>query len=90
MSQSEPEQCTLRRVACGEVVACPEERCAFWEPGGAVLKGNCLVERLGIGAADKDVAAYLLEALERLERARDLAEAEQAHREFARRLGRDV
>ena len=33
---------------------------------------------------------YLLEALERLERARDLSEAEQAHREFAHRLGRDV
>jgi hypothetical protein len=36
------------------------------------------------------VAGYLLEARERLEQARDQSEAEAAHREFARRLGRDV
>ena len=90
MSQSEPKQCTLRLVARGEVAICPEERCAFWEAGGAVLNGNCFVERLGIDVEDADLAAYLLEALERLERARDLSEAEQAHREFAHRLGRDV
>ena len=90
MSQSEPKHCTLRRIARGQAVVCPEERCAFWEPGGAVLNGNCLVERLGIGAGDRELAGYLLEALERVEQARDLAEAEQAHREFAHRLGRDV
>jgi len=90
MNHFEPRQCTLRLAAEGEVEACPEERCALWEPGGAVLEGNCLVERLGIEARDPELAAYLLETRERLERARDLAEAEQAHREFAHRLGRDV
>jgi hypothetical protein len=55
-----------------------------------VVAGNCLLERLGVDVRDKDLAAYLLEARERLERARDRAEAEEAHREFARRLGRDV
>jgi hypothetical protein len=32
----------------------------------------------------------LREGRERLEQARDLAEAEAAHSEFARRLGRDI
>jgi len=90
MSRSESKHCTLRFAARGEPEICPEDRCAFWEPGGAVLNGNCLVERLGIDVRDPDLAAYLLEARERLEQARDLAEAEQAHREFAHRLGRDV
>jgi hypothetical protein len=90
MSQSDPKQCTLRFAARGEVEICPEERCALWEPGGAVLNGNCLVERLGIDVRDAELAAYLLEVRERLEQARDRAEAEAAHSEFARRLGRDV
>jgi len=80
----------LKLAAQGEVEVCPEERCAFWEPGGAVLSGNCLIERLGIELREPELAAYLLEARERLERARDLADAEQAHREFAHRLGRDI
>jgi hypothetical protein len=90
MSQSEPKHCTLKLAARGEAEICPEDRCAFWEPGGAVLKGNCLVERLGIDVRGAELAAYLLEARERLEGARDFAEVEQAHREFAHRLGRDV
>ena len=90
MSQPDPKHCTLRFAAGGEAEICPEERCALWEPGGAVLKGNCLVERLGIDPRDTELAAYLLEVRERLEQARDLAEAEAAHSEFARRLGRDV
>lgn len=90
MSQFEPKQCTLSVAARGAVQACPEERCVFWEPGGAVLEGKCLIERLGVAVDDAELAAYLLETRERLESARDLAEAEQAHREFARRLGRDV
>jgi hypothetical protein len=80
----------LRLAAEGELEPCPEERCAFWESGGAVLAGNCLIERLGIDLRDKDLAGYLLDARERLERARDQVEEEEAHREFARRLGRDV
>jgi hypothetical protein len=35
-----------------------------------VLKGNCLVERLGIDVREAELAAYLLEARERLEQAK--------------------
>jgi hypothetical protein len=90
MSQIEPKTCTLRLAARGQTEVCPGERCAFWEPGGAVVEGNCLVERLGVDMGAPDLASYLLETRERLEQARDLAEAEAAHREFSRRLGRDL
>lgn len=90
MSKLDPDHCALRLVAQGKLEVCPKERCAFWEAGGAVLDGNCLVDRLGVEVRDRELAEYLLETRERLERARDLAEAEEAHREFAHRLGRDV
>jgi len=90
VSQTEPKTCMLRLVAQDRSEVCPRERCAFWEPGGAVLEGTCLVERLGVDLRAPDLAAYLLEVRERLERERDKSEAEAAHREFSRRLGRDV
>jgi len=90
MNQSDVKQCSLRLAARGESEACPKDRCAFWERGGAVLEGDCLIERLGVDVRDRELAEYLLEARQRLEQARDLAEAEEAHREFAHRLGRDV
>jgi hypothetical protein len=36
------------------------------------------------------LAAYLLEVRERLDGARDLREAEQAHSEFSRRIGLEL
>ena len=90
MNQSEPKNCTLRFHAQGLSELCPRERCAFWEPGGVVVQGNCLIDRLGADVRDPDLAGYLLEARERVEQARDQAEAEAAHRQFARRLGCDV
>jgi hypothetical protein len=90
MSQNEPKTCTLRLDARGQTEVCPRERCAFWEPGGVVIEGSCLIERLDVDVRRADLAVYLLETREQLEQARDLAEAEAAHREFSRRLGRDV
>lgn len=90
VSQIEPKSCTLRLVAQGKTEACPQEQCAFWEPGGAAVDGACFVERLGVDLSTPDLATYLLDVRERLEQARDIAEAEAAHREFSRRLGRDV
>jgi hypothetical protein len=83
VSQIEPKTCTLRLAARGQTEMCSHERCAFWDAG-------CLVERLGVDLATPDLASYLLEERERLERVRDLDEAEAAHREFSRRLGRDL
>jgi hypothetical protein len=90
VTQIEPKPCTLRLAAEGREEECPGQRCAFWEAGGAVLGGSCVIERLGVDLADSSLANYLLETRERLEQSRDLAEAEAAHREFSRRLGRDV
>jgi hypothetical protein len=90
MPQSESKPCTLRLAAEDAVEVCPEDRCLFWEAGRAVVRGTCLIERLDIDLRDRELAGYLLETRERIERARSLAEAEEAHSEFARRLGRDV
>lgn len=89
MSQIEPTLCILRS-ATDVLEPCPQERCAFWESGGAVLEGGCVIERLGVDVRRPDVASYLLDARERLEQARDLSETEAAHREFARRIGLEL
>ena len=39
----------------------------FWEPGGAVVPGACVIDRLAIDVRRADLAAYLLEARDRLE-----------------------
>jgi hypothetical protein len=49
-----------------------------------------LIERLGVDVRRPDLAAYLLETRGRVEQARDLAEAERAHLEFSRRVGREL
>jgi hypothetical protein len=90
MSQIEPKTCRLHLMARAETEVCAHERCAFWEPGGAVVDGNCLIERLGVDVSTPELASYLLDARERLEQARDLSEAEAAHREFSRRVGYDL
>jgi hypothetical protein len=81
--------CTLH-LARGAVEPCTGDRCAFWEPGGAVVAGGCLIERLGVELRRSDLAAYLLETRERLEQARDLSEAEAAHRHFSSRIGLEL
>ena len=67
MSQTECNVCSLRLVAEKKVERCPQERCAFWEPGGAVIPGACMIERLGVDLRRRDLAAYLLELREGLE-----------------------
>jgi hypothetical protein len=90
VSQIESRNCKLRLAAQGQAEPCPRELCVFWEPGGAVVPGACVIDRLGIDVRRADLAAYLLEARRRLERARDLTEAEAAHTEFSRRIGVDL
>ena len=69
---------------------CRQQRCAFWEPGGAVVEGGCVIERLGLHIFGSDVARYLLETRERLDQTRNASEAEAAHRELARRTGLEL
>jgi hypothetical protein len=89
VSHIEPKPCTLQ-LATDVVEPCVGKRCAFWEPGGAVVEGGCGIERLGFYFLEPDVARYLLETRQRLEQARDRSEAEAAHLEFSRRIGRDL
>jgi hypothetical protein len=89
VSQIEPKRCTLR-LATGVVEYCRQQRCAFWEEGGAVAEGGCVIERLGLDVRRPDVAGYLVELRERLDQGRDRSEAEAAHREVARRVGLEL
>lgn len=89
MNDIEPKRCKLHLAADGSEQACAHEACAFWEQGGAVVSGGCLIERLGVELDHRNLGPYLLEVRERVEQVRDRAEAEQAHLEFASRLGDD-
>jgi hypothetical protein len=82
--------CTLCIAAHRRAEPCAGARCAFWEPGGAVLPGGCVIERLGVEVRGSDIAMYLLELRERLDEARNLREAADAQREFARRIGLEL
>jgi hypothetical protein len=76
--------CTLEATV-GKTEACPEDRCPFWEPGGAALGGRCAFEELGI-TADEALASWLLEIRERLDSARSTAEADEVRRLFSHLL----
>jgi len=71
MSEADSRSCTLRLSARLGSEPCPRELCAFWEPGGAVLTGGCLVDRIGVDARRPDIAAYLLDVRKRLEDVRN-------------------
>jgi hypothetical protein len=74
MSHVESPVCALRIAAGSHPEACSSARCPFWEPGGAVLPGGCVIEHLGVELRTPGLAGFLLETRERLERARDAAE----------------
>jgi hypothetical protein len=71
MQAREPRTCALLLAAEGRVEQCPGETCAFWEPGGAVLEGGCVIDRLGLDVRHVEPASYLLELRRRLEAADD-------------------
>jgi hypothetical protein len=71
--------------AVGRVEACPEERCPFWEPGGAVLEGRCAFEQLDVSQRP-ELASWLLRMRTTLDSARHPAEADDAWRLFHRLL----
>jgi hypothetical protein len=54
---AEERLCRLEQVQ-GREVRCPEEKCAFWEPGGAVLDGRCVLEGIDV-AGEPGLAAWL-------------------------------
>jgi hypothetical protein len=90
VTQIEPRTCSLRLAAQGVTELCPRQRCSFWEPGGAVAEGGCVIDRLGVDLRRADLAGYLLEVRERLQQANNLTETEAAHRQFARRVGLEL
>jgi hypothetical protein len=71
------------KLTLGEVEACPQGACAFWEHGGAVLGSGCGLERLHLELDRSDLAVYFDELRRALEAARDDAERQAARQTFA-------
>ena len=69
-----PAYCKLKLVV-GEVERCPGARCAFWEPGGAVLAGRCAFEQADLSGRT-DFAVWLLDLRQQLESGTPGAERE--------------
>lgn len=78
-----PRPCRLNETL-GVAEECPEARCPFWEPGGAVLAGRCAFEGLDLGGR-RDLAGFLLRIREGLHSA-ETGAIREAHRRFFRRL----
>lgn len=90
MSTAKLRTCTLELGAHGAAEPCTGERCGFWEAGGAVVDGGCIIERLGIDVSRPDLAAYLLDLREGLDAARDQRDANAMRSQFARRIGLEL
>jgi hypothetical protein len=83
-AETEQKLCRLQ-YTMGRLEPCPEEGCPFWEPGGAVLEGRCVIEQLDV-FRDPDVVSWLLSMRKELESARSQAEEAAARRRFHRLL----
>jgi hypothetical protein len=86
MSVTEPHPCRLTAIA-GRPEPCPEDRCPFWEPGGAVLPGRCGFEQIDL-AANADLAGFLLRIRRALEQSRASDEDHEALRLFHHALNK--
>ena len=64
--EAEEKLCRLEQVE-GRAVRCPGETCAFWEPGGAVLDGRCVLHEIDFGR-EPGLAKWLLEFRDSLAR----------------------
>jgi hypothetical protein len=83
-----PRLCRLEQ-AVGVDTPCPEDSCAFWEPGGAVLQGRCAVEGVDFGR-DCDLALWLLAIRDRLAAHAPPAAREDGGHEFRRSLSKST
>jgi hypothetical protein len=84
------ERCCSLQNAIGVLEPCTCDRCPFWEPGGAVVEGGCLTERIGVDVRDVELAKYLLGVRHHLEDVRDKSAAEAAQLELSRRIGLEL
>jgi hypothetical protein len=55
----EKNLCRLEQAE-GREIPCPEDACAFWEPGGAALEGQCVLHGIDF-TREPELASWLLE-----------------------------
>jgi hypothetical protein len=85
MAIDNPTRLCSLEAAVGELEACPEDSCPFWEPGGAALGGRCAFEQLDV-TADAALAEWLLELRKRLASAESTVAVDEAHTLFSHLL----
>lgn len=56
---AEERLCRLEQIQ-GRQVPCPEEKCAFWEPGSTAVKGWCVLHGIDF-AHEPGLAEWLTE-----------------------------
>jgi hypothetical protein len=64
----EKRLCRLQ-YAAHRIEECPEDRCPFWEAGGAVVDGRCAVEHIDI-SGNPALVHWLLKIRSELDQAR--------------------
>jgi hypothetical protein len=75
--------------AVGRPGRCRREECAFWETGGAILPGGCIVVRAGVDLDRTGVAELLIESRRTLESSDSPLAKEDAQRVVRQLLGLD-
>jgi hypothetical protein len=82
--ETEAPRCPLQ-YAAGRVEVCPGPGCPFWEEGGAVLPGGCIVQRLGLDLDNRpELAHALLQVRHKLDQALDREDEDEARSLFYR------
>ena len=76
--------CALQ-YAAGRIEICHGSACPFWEEGGAVLPGGCIIQRLGLDLERRpELVHALLQVRHRLEQAIDRDDEDEARSLFFR------
>lgn len=82
-AQNTEGRCALEQ-ALGHFAACPRDRCAFWEEGGAIIRPGCALSRTPLDLERAGIADLLLGLRRRIEQTRSTEDARAARRELVR------
>jgi hypothetical protein len=67
------KRCRIEEMR-GRLEPCAQERCSYWESGGAVLEGRCAFEQV-VSSDSPALASWLLELRSELDEAQLLGES---------------
>ncbi len=87
VSEPGPMLCRLKHAA-GWDEPCPGASCPFWEEGGAIVGGGCVLDRFGLDLDRRPALVHaLLQVHRKLGQAVSAEDEQEAHALFARLVG---